>query len=557
VPFTYGIVTADGVLRAWQRACINKLDESGLSQLRCIIDAKTSPQERQQREAFDRFARGALSLAQEPLRDLIAEYPQAVSMEVSGLSFAAAQMHALQTSALDFVLCFGPRQLGLQISTTPKFGVWVFSHGDITKFESPLAGFWELYYDHDVTGAALLALTGADVMGVVLKAGYLRTVRTSFERNADFVLNELAMWPTHVCRDLSAGLASYSADKPQPKAPATFGFPTAAQCRSVRARARKNRAKQQFQQRFYLPDWTIGVLDASPADFVGTEAQAGVSEILPYERGRFVADPFVIHRAGKAFVFCELYLYKKNRGVIAVSEWEAPGVRRLTTVIEEPYHLSYPQVFEHDGSVYCLPESVDQKKVCLYKAIDFPYRWENVHTLLEDFAAVDSTLLQFQNRWWLFCTNLDEGYHSHLYIWSSDDLFGPWKPHPRNPVKIDVRSSGPAGPFFSNKGQLYRPAQDCARVYGGLVRINRVDVLSETDFKETVVGAIRPPRGRYDRGIHTVASSQGLCMVDVLRDVFEPRAIAGLFTGSVGAVARRAGVPATTIQAWKKRLGMS
>ena len=306
-----------------------------------------------------------------------------------------------------------------------------------------------------------------------------------------------------------------------------------------------------------MPDWTIGLLDASPADFVGREAQAGVSELLPYERGRFVADPFVIHRAGKAFVFCELYHYKDNRGVIAVCECGPQGLHRLTTVIDEPYHLSYPQVFEHDGSIYCLPESVDQKKVCLYKAIDFPYRWERTHTLLKDFAAVDSTLLQFQNRWWLFCTNLDEGYHSHLYIWSSDDLFGPWKQHPRNPVKIDVRSSGPAGPFFSNNGQLYRPAQDCARVYGGLIRINRVDVLSETDFKETVVGAIHPPRGNYDRGIHTVASSEGLCVVDVLRDVFEPRAIAGVFTGSVGAVARRAGVPAMTIQAWKQRLGMS
>ncbi len=187
MPFTYGILTADGALRAWQRACIKKLDESGLSQLRCIIDAKTNPQERKQREPFDRFARGVPSLAQKPLRDLMVEYPEAISLEVSGSNFAPTQIRALQTAALDFVLCFDPRQLGLEISALPKFGVWVFSNGDMTNFESPIAGFWELYYDYDVTGAALVALSSADVTGVVLKAGYLRTLRTSFERNADFV----------------------------------------------------------------------------------------------------------------------------------------------------------------------------------------------------------------------------------------------------------------------------------------------------------------------------------------------------------------------------------
>ncbi len=556
MPFAYGILTVDSTIRAWQRACIKQLDESGLSHLRCIIDAGTNPQERKQREAFDRFARGAHSLAPGSVRDLIAEYPEAVCIEVSGSSFTAAQMAALQTCGLDFVLCFGPRQLGLAMGAIPTYGVWTFTYGEISKFESPVAGFWELYDDHDVTGAALLALVSADVMGIVLKAGYLKNIRTSCERNADAVQNEMASWPAQVCRDLHGGLASYFANTPRTQAPSSYGFPTPGQLRAVRLRASKNRAKQWFQQRFFLPDWNIGLLEGSAADFVGREAQAAVSDLLPYERGRFVADPFIMHRAGAAYVFCELYLYQHNRGVIAVCEWTPGSIRHLTTVIEEPYHLSYPQVFEHDGGVYCLPESVDQRKVCLYRAIDFPYRWEKTHTLLEDFAAVDSTLLHFENRWWLFCTNLDEGYHSHLYIWYSDDLFGRWTPHPRNPVKIDVRSAGPAGPFFTSASRLYRPAQDCARIYGGLIRINRVDVLSQTEFGETTVGAIRPPQGRYDRGIHTVAASEGLCVVDVLRDVFEPRAVAGIFTGSVGAVARRLGVPAASIQAFKKRLGM-
>ena len=74
----------------------------------------------------------------------------------------------------------------------------------------------------------------------------------------------------------------------------------------------------------------------------------------------------------------------------------------------------------------------------------------------------------------LFCTNLDEGYHSHLYIFYADELLGPWRPHSKNPVKIDVRSAGPAGPFFWYEGALYRPTQDCSRLYGGCINITRI-----------------------------------------------------------------------------------
>src|SRR5213596_456309 len=55
---------------------------------------------------------------------------------------------------------------------------------------------------------------------------------------------------------------------------------------------------------------------------------------------------------------------------------------------------------------------------------------------------------------------------------------GPWRPHPGNPVKVDVRSSRPAGGPFLFGGNLYRPAQDCSRTYGGGITINRVTHLS-------------------------------------------------------------------------------
>jgi hypothetical protein len=48
----------------------------------------------------------------------------------------------------------------------------------------------------------------------------------------------------------------------------------------------------------------------------------------------------------------------------------------------------------------------------------------------------------------------------------ADTITGPWIPHARWPVKIDIRGARPAGMMFNLDGRLFRPAQDCAETYG-------------------------------------------------------------------------------------------
>jgi hypothetical protein len=212
-------------------------------------------------------------------------------------------------------------------------------------------------------------------------------------------------------------------------------------------------------------------------------------------------------------------------------------------VIEEPYHLSFPQIFKHDGSFYCMAETAAVRTLDLYRAIEFPYRWQKVQTLLRNVRAVDSTLLRHNDKWWLFFTSGNgprEGDYSHLHIWYADDLFGGWTPHARNPVKIDARSSRPAGQFFTHAGQLYRPTQDCSRTYGGAIRITRIEKLSETEFEETAVGRIRPPQRAYNRGIHTLSCAGDWCIVDAKRYVFNPSGILAVCKDTVKALIRSA-----------------
>jgi hypothetical protein len=145
---------------------------------------------------------------------------------------------------------------------------------------------------------------------------------------------------------------------------------------------------------------------------------------------------------------------------------------------------------------------------------DVPHRFEFVATLLENFPAVDSTVFQHGDLYWLLCSPQEKS-GSHLHAFYAREPFGPWVPHPSNPVKIDIRGARPAGPPFVVDGALYRPAQDSSRTYGGRVVINRVVALSPTEFAEVPHAHVGPEKdGPFGEGLHTVSFAGDYCVID-------------------------------------------
>lgn len=235
-------------------------------------------------------------------------------------------------------------------------------------------------------------------------------------------------------------------------------------------------------------------------------------------RDRFRADPFGISMDGHLVIFCEDFDYSICRGRIVSIEVVDGVASRSRRALEFPGHASYPYVFEHQGEVYCIPETGATREVCLYRAESLPDRWAKVATLIRGVRAVDSTVFKHADRWWLACTDRDRGVDSWLLIWHAMELLGPWAPHLANPVKIDIRSSRPAGTPFVHEGQLYRPAQDCSRTYGSQIVINRVTRLTPSEFAEETASIVRPdPSGPYPDGLHTISAVGDLTLIDGLR----------------------------------------
>jgi len=100
--------------------------------------------------------------------------------------------------------------------------------------------------------------------------------------------------------------------------------------------------------------------------------------------------------------------------------------------------------------------------------------------LLDGVAASDATFLEHGGRWWLFATIKRPGGSSwdELCLFHAPERFGPYAPHPLNPVARDVRRGRPAGRILERDGRLFRPAQDSSGHYGralALMEITRLD----------------------------------------------------------------------------------
>lgn len=253
----------------------------------------------------------------------------------------------------------------------------------------------------------------------------------------------------------------------------------------------------------------------SPADISGD--LAGFTRLVP-PKDRDWADPFVLEKSGRYFVFFEELPYAAGKAHISMLELKPDGSRsEPVKVLERDYHLSYPFLLQHDGELYMVPESARNNTVELWRCVDFPTGWRLEKVLLDGVRCVDATLHQSSGRWWMFCNAAPGGsraFDDELHLYYADRLLGEWKPHPRNPVKSDVRSARPAGQVYWRNGALYRPAQICVPRYGAGLSINRILRLTPRDYAERQVQRILPAESRGVLGLHTVNRAGYLTVVD-------------------------------------------
>lgn len=269
---------------------------------------------------------------------------------------------------------------------------------------------------------------------------------------------------------------------------------------------------------YHTPHWRVGWRKLDGPDLFDLRRLPEAEwQTLPDDGSRFYADPFPVFHNGRVTLFVEDYRHATGKGIISAVEFGPDGpLGRPEPVLEQDGHLSYPFVFAREGEVWMIPESCSAGRVDLFRATAFPGGWVKEATLIDGIVASDATLIEHHGRWWLFATVRDGGgaFSDALHLWSAPDFRGPWTPHPRNPVMIDIASARPAGQMVLRDGVLLRPVQDCRLGYGRALGIAIVTQLDEGGFAQSVEAIIRPGPSWPGRRLHTLNSAGGFEFID-------------------------------------------
>ncbi len=330
--------------------------------------------------------------------------------------FYKEDIEQIKEYKLDFILRFGFNIIKGEILESASYGVWSYHHGNPLNYRGGPPAFWEIFKNDNITGVVLQKLTDKLDSGVILKTAYFKTIKHSFSANLDNILINASYMVKAVCIDLYYEAASYFEDKPlQTNAP-IYKYPSNIKTFIFLLKLAVNKIKFHFNDLFIAEQWTAGIIKEKIEKVLYTNKNE-INWIENKNRYTYRADVFLCNNKGQTLLVYEKYNYKLQKGNISglylnndLSEGEE------ITLLEAKTHFAYPYTFQHNDKVYCIPESAGLNKINLYQ-IDFNTgKMLFIKTLLDNIDAVDSTLFNYKNYWWLFFTRKSQDTNTKLYM---------------------------------------------------------------------------------------------------------------------------------------------
>lgn len=437
--------------------------------------------------------------------------------------FTDSDVEQILTYNLDVLLRFGFRIIRGRALNMARFGIWSYHHGDNLTNRGGPAGFWEVMERAPVSGA-ILQILGEDLdNGTAIYRGWSPTVdKYSVKRNRNnyywkssaFVMRKL----TELYNEGEAALTTDSYQtKFVPYCQPLYRAPGNGEMLPLLGRLVKDYVRDKISHLIYDDQWILAYRFKTHAGDLNASLYK-YSYLTP-GRDRFWADPFPLAVRDKYFIFFEEYIYKQEKAHISVIELDRAGnICAPVKALERGYHLSYPFIFQWRGDYYMLPETVANGSVEIYRSASDIGEWRLEKVLMEGVRAADATLHEIEGRWWMFVSMTVAGGRNwdELYLFYADSPLGPWRAHKKNPIKTDVRCARPAGRLFYWHNELYRPAQDCSRLYGYAITLNRVKRLTPVEYEEEEISKLVPGWRPDIIGVHTINSADDLTVIDCL-----------------------------------------
>ena len=400
-----------------------------------------------------------------------------------------------------------------------KYGIWSFHHDDERVVRGGPPGFWEFMNKIPSNGVILQRLTNSLDKGIILKRVHFRTILHSYKAHLDQLFFGASILPLQVCKEL-INSGNLQGEQSNSNAPLLYP-PRNFKMIMYFFKSVWRRLMFHLDDLFRQEDWNVGFCESTIENFIDCKdkEQLNIQWFKKPKKNCYFADSFVIKTKKDTYIFFEWYSYPKGKADLAVA-LKSENFQKYHKLTDFKEHRSYPYVFEYENVIYCLPEANATKQVALYRFDENNLKLEKDAVLLDGFPIVDATLQYHNNKWFMYLVN-QKNSHTHLEIYHSDNLKGPYLPNDNNPVMIDCSKARPAGKIFNYKGKLLRPSQNCTEHYGQNITLEEIDLLTEKQFATKEFGTIMPiENSDYNDGIHTINSDDNIVVFDGKRFVF-------------------------------------
>jgi hypothetical protein len=283
-----------------------------------------------------------------------------------------------------------------------------------------------------------------------------------------------------------------------------------------------------YIDKLFFKKWIIGICRENIKDIIRSKNfDLEINWLLIKSFDKFYADPFLLDaKDGNSKILFEEYTFDDDYAKISLMTLDKSFKQVDNKILlDTKSHLSYPFIFTENKRTYIFPEAKQSGKLSCY---EYDPVQESL-TFLQDILnlpLLDSTILKYDNKYWIYGTLSENSTDYKLYVYFSDKLLGPYVPHPSNPVKSGLNGTRSAGNFIEVDGIIYRPTQNCEKKYGESITFNKVNEINKINVAEEpylTIGIDIKKRSNYRmHKIHTINVKDNIIVVDGEHWTFAP-----------------------------------
>ena len=450
--------------------------------------------------------------------------------------FPADVVAELKSGGFDVILKFGMGLLRVPPGDMLPIPILSFHHGDPDLYRGRPAGFWEIVDGAPVMGQIVQVIGNRLDAGEVVAFAETKVYPWSYRKT---LIEAYRHSPFLIDRAVRNALAA--THLPKRRDGRNRRLPSNTTVFAFVARMAWRFARRLAYGAFVEKKWRVSAVSLAPTQM---ERAIEGRQFPPSDQWRtfsvargytFYADPFFADDAGNILV--EAVDGRSGLGEILLLS--RSGHRRL---IREAGHISYPATARINGRPIIVPECAGWSDPRVYEWQDEAARLKATLKIEGGGRILDPTLFEWNGRIYLFGNRRDVGTNV-LHLWSARAIDDPFVLHPASPIRISPSGARMGGAVTMLGSRLIRFGQDFSRGYGDGLVVFEIELLTEGDYRERVIGTMR----FADRnGPHTANLADREMVFDWYADRFSPfaglRRLAARLAGGMPALnGRRSG----------------